>query len=199
MATNNMITKGQCMNFGACKKADAKEVIEVNIGEEFICPECKCQLLEVKPRTGIPKWLLACILIIGIGGGGFLAYTLTSTTSTPDAVQPTVEVMETDTPQPAAADPLPPENVSESKPATPLADGLDLGYAVWTGKVKDGKAHGANGRMVFKERHRIDPRDDKTRYAEAGEYIVGEYEEGKLIQGQWHKKDKNVEFISIGQ
>lgn len=77
--------------------------------------------------------------------------------------------------------------------------GTDLGYAIWTGKVDaNGLPDDTNGRMYFKERHRISPNDDLERYAEAGESIVGEYVNGKLIQGKWYKKDNNVESIILG-
>lgn len=40
MVQNKLNKKGRCMNIGNCSKANAKEIIEVGIGEDFICPEC---------------------------------------------------------------------------------------------------------------------------------------------------------------
>ncbi|MBQ8530690.1 MAG: Ig-like domain-containing protein [Parabacteroides sp.] len=78
--------------------------------------------------------------------------------------------------------------------------GTDLGYAVWTGAVDEkGLPHDTNGRMYFKARQRISPKDDQERYAEEGDSVVGEYIHGKLVQGKWYKKDGNVEVIMIGQ
>ena len=42
------------MNIGNCSKANAKEIIEVGIGEDFICPECGGQLVEVKKINVLP-------------------------------------------------------------------------------------------------------------------------------------------------
>lgn len=35
---------GKCTNYGNCEMADARESIEVEEGEDFICPECKKKL-----------------------------------------------------------------------------------------------------------------------------------------------------------
>ena len=42
------------MNIGNCNKANTKEVIEVGLGEDFVCPECGGQLVEVPGRG--PVW-----------------------------------------------------------------------------------------------------------------------------------------------
>lgn len=78
MATNNLtVRKGKCINFGNCKIADAKEIVEVNLGDEFICsnPECRGMLVEVrrKPKrkllfVGVGVFLLLFII------GGIFAY-----------------------------------------------------------------------------------------------------------------------------
>jgi phosphate transport system substrate-binding protein len=36
------IRRGKCINFGNCPKADAREIIEVREGGEFICPDPHC-------------------------------------------------------------------------------------------------------------------------------------------------------------
>jgi len=32
--------KGKCIQFGGCSVADAKEVVDLQAGEEFVCKEC---------------------------------------------------------------------------------------------------------------------------------------------------------------
>ena len=70
MATNNLaVRKGRCINIGNCKKADTREVLEINLGDEFFCTECGGTLVEVKEKP-FPKWiiyLIIAILVIGIG------------------------------------------------------------------------------------------------------------------------------------
>ena len=78
-------------------------------------------------------------------------------------------------------------------------NGVDLGYAIWTGAVDNNNLpNDTNGRMYFKRRHRISDKDESVRYAEKGESIIGEYVHGKLVQGKWYKKDNNIEIIMIG-
>ncbi|GAE82796.1 hypothetical protein [Bacteroides reticulotermitis] len=49
MAQNNaMVRKGKCLNIGNCNKANSKEIVDVNIGEDFVCPDCGGDLVEVK-------------------------------------------------------------------------------------------------------------------------------------------------------
>ena len=45
MVQNKLNKKGRCRNLGNCPKANTKEIIEVGIGEDFVCPECGGQLV----------------------------------------------------------------------------------------------------------------------------------------------------------
>lgn len=75
---------------------------------------------------------------------------------------------------------------------------IHLGYANFFGAVKNGKPHG-QGRMTFKSSHIIDSRDTKTRVADAGDYVIGEWNNGGLVQGRWYGSDGNVKgSILIG-
>ena len=74
MANNSTVRKGQCFNFGNCGKADTKEIIEVNFGDEFSCPECQGSLIELAKKS-FPKWILfVAVGLIVLGGGGFGLY-----------------------------------------------------------------------------------------------------------------------------
>lgn len=79
MATNNLtVRKGKCINFGNCKIADAKEIVEVNLGDEFICsnPDCLGMLVEVRIEHK-RKWLViggGIILVMGLITWGVFAY-----------------------------------------------------------------------------------------------------------------------------
>lgn len=77
---------------------------------------------------------------------------------------------------------------------------LDLGYAVYKGKVKDGLPDDVDGRMEYREAHIIDSRDRKGRVAEPGDYVMGEYSEGHLVQGTWFGSDNQIKgSILIGK
>lgn len=91
----------------------------------------------------------------------------------------------------------------EAKPTketvTSVRNSLDLGYATYKGRIKNGLPHDENGRMTFKEKHLIDKRDSQKRMAEPGDYIIGEYVNGKLVQGVWYNEKNTVKgSIIIG-
>lgn len=74
-ATNLSVKKGKCINFGNCKIADTKEIIEVNLGDDFVCsnPDCRGMLVEVK-REPKKKWILySAIAVVLVGIIGFSA------------------------------------------------------------------------------------------------------------------------------
>lgn len=77
-----------------------------------------------------------------------------------------------------------------SKPAS-ASGSVNLGYAKFSGPVKNGKPNGM-GTMRFTSSHIIDSRDSKGRVAEAGDYVTGEWKDGKLVQGRWFGSDGNV-------
>ena len=60
----------------------------------------------------------------------------------------------------------------------------DLGYAIWEGELKDSKPEGS-GTMTYAQANPIEGPDARTRTAEAGDYIKGEYSDGKLVKGSW--------------
>lgn len=82
--------------------------------------------------------------------------------------------------------------------STKVSGSISLGYAKFTGSMKAGKPDG-QGRMTFTSSHIIDSRDPKGRVAEAGDYVIGEWKDGKLVQGRWYGADGNVKSsIMIG-
>ena len=91
------------------------------------------------------------------------------------------------------------EKTPQEPPQTrPQIETKDLGYAVWTGKMKNGKMHDTQGTLTFKSSHLIDTRDDKQRVANAGDKVIGTFENGHLVQGRWYKSDGNTESIILG-
>ena len=73
-----------------------------------------------------------------------------------------------------------------------------LSYGTWTGGYKNGQPHG-QGTLTYSTSRTIDSRDPKGRVAQPGEYIIGEWDNGHLVQGRWFKKDGTKEVIIIGK
>jgi len=66
--------KGKCINFGNdCPIADHKQVVELTVTEDFVCPECGSNLIEeVKPKPfPVIPIIIAAVLLVGIGFGVF--------------------------------------------------------------------------------------------------------------------------------
>lgn len=76
--TNSTAKRGQCFNFGSCSKANGKEIIKVNLGDDFVCPECGSSLIELPQKSGFPKWLKWLLIIVAIfallGTGGYFSW-----------------------------------------------------------------------------------------------------------------------------
>ena len=94
----------------------------------------------------------------------------------------------------------PPKQQASAPVAKPTYSGgsgsKDLGYAVFKGSWPND----VNGRMIFKSSHVIDSRDSKGRVAEAGDYVIGEFSDGHLVQGIWYGADNQVKgSIIIGK
>lgn len=69
----------------------------------------------------------------------------------------------------------------------------------FSGAVRNGYPNGS-GTYTFKKARRIDVHDSKAREAKPGDYIIGEWENGHLIQGKWYSADGSlIEVLLIGK
>ena len=219
---------GICLNDN-CQKCKNKEVQQVSARKDFVCEECGKPLRECPPpKSGPNKMVIAAIaavIVIAVGVGCFLGFsggdTLESTSVDSLNVQSdslsqssdTVTVVRTDTIK--QIDTVTIEKTVEkvetpkaikttttttktSKASGSTKGSVNLGYAKFTGTVSGGKPNG-QGTMRFTSSHVIDSRDPKGRVADAGDYVIGEWVSGKLVQGRWYGSDNNVKgSIIIG-
>lgn len=212
--------KGICKNIDGCDLAADKVVQEVD-SFDFRCSECGKELSPVedekKKKTGIPKFAIIAVAIALLAIiGGIIAFSggnaeeqqaLAPTDSiaakdsvevAPEVVKDTVVVTDTIV-QRDTVKVETPAKVKGSKPTSvkPAASGSkNLGYATFKGSWPND----VNGRMVFKTSHVIDSRDPKGRMAEAGDYVIGEWADGHLVQGIWYGADNQVKgSVIIGR
>ena len=89
-------------------------------------------------------------------------------------------------------------SVAPASSSSSAASTHKLSYGTWTGGWSNGQPHGT-GTMTYSTSHTIDSRDSKGRVAQPGEYIVGEWDNGHLVQGRWFKNDGSKEAIIIGK
>ncbi len=109
-----------------------------------------------------------------------------------------VAVEQVEAEQPKPAEPAAPVAQPAEKPAAPAKAQGSLDYGSWSGAWKNGKPSGM-GTMRYTKQHLIDKRDPQQRVAEKGDYITGEFVDGKLVQGIWYDSSNNVKgSIMIG-
>jgi hypothetical protein len=105
----------KCINFGLCPKADAREVLEVSEGAEFVCPECGKELAAAAKggsasSGGGPLGRHKVVALGGLGAVVLLGVYL---------LLPADEPVSPPDPGPVVLDSLPPIN-SDSLPPEPI-------------------------------------------------------------------------------
>lgn len=190
-----MERKGRCNNVGICSMAGKVQII-TDDDAEFVCSDCGEALEEVtedvatpsgstgEKKSKLPIIIAAVVVVLGGGAAALFMGGGDKKEETP-AKEPVEQVV------------TEPVKVDEETPVA-IPDGLDLGYAVFQGKVQDGKPHDDNGVLTFKQKHVIESRDLKKREANPGEKVIGIFENGHLVTGKWYKADGNVETLIIG-
>lgn len=93
---------------------------------------------------------------------------------------------------------LPAVTAQPTSQASASSSSHRLSYGTWSGEMKNGQPNG-NGTMTYSTSHTIDSRDPKGRVAKPGEYIVGEWDNGHLVQGRWFKNNGTKEAVIIGK
>ena len=209
---------GRIKKYGVClnDKCEKYKVIQEIQHGDHECPECKKKLSPCAPpkkkSSKTPLFIcLAAVVIIGAIIGGIFAFS-------GDTEEPSAPIV----PQNDSIAAIEPEespktneqknievnNESANNRSSANTKALtasakrnkDLGYAYWKGALKNGQPNDENGTMTFKETHLIDSRDPQKREAQPGDYIIGEYADGKLVQGIWYDKSNTVKgSIIIGR
>lgn len=211
--------KFKCMNIGNCDLANTGEVFEIAEGEQEICPKCGSTMI-VEAKGGFPTKLVAAIggvaalaAVIGgivyFSGGSETPTSVASDTDTAlvvrvdsDSIKAAQMAAENQRLKDSLATIANAEKEDKDKepspkpPTPPKARLKNLGYAIFKGSWPSD----VQGRMEFKTSHLIDSRDPKARQAEAGDYVIGEWSEGHLVQGIWYGADNQVKgSIMIGK
>jgi hypothetical protein len=214
---------GICLNDN-CEKCKSKEVQEIPARKEFVCPECGKPLRECPPpkkggNTKLIGIIVGVVILLAIIGC-IIAFSGGSEDKPVPA--PVPEVKENTDSIKAAQEAAEQQRIKDSldavaaaeaakkqeaerktepapaaqKPAKSASGSKNLGYATFKGSWPND----VNGRMVFTSSHVIDSKDPKKRVAEAGDYVIGEWADGHLVQGIWYGSDNQVKgSIIIGR
>lgn len=205
---------GRCLNDDACTKGKAKEVQQIAARKDFVCEECGKPLRECPPPQSFGQKygkmigivvgiLIIAAIVVGIIVSSSNQKTVDDNTPVVDSIVEELPV-ETIIDKPAVEEAQKPEPSTQAPAAAAPAStshakgSVKLAYGTYTGDLKNGQPHGA-GTLTYSTSQLIDSRDTKKRVAEAGEYIVGEWDNGRLVQGRWFKKDGTKEAVIIGK
>ena len=207
---------GICLN-EKCSKSRDKVVQKVSARGDLICDECQKPLRECPPPSSGPNKRLigivcgVLVLAAVVVGGIFLFGGKTEHSQESTAMIDSINAQrERDSLQRVADSLAQLENEKNAKKKESkskarkaqqsVSNRKDLGYAVFVGTVKNGQLDDVNGRLTFKSSHIIDSRDPKGRVAEPGDYVIGEFSEGHLVQGIWYDSNNVVKgSIIIGK
>lgn len=217
MAQKKDVVRYKCINYGACAKADANEVIEFPamdvLGGTPPCPCCHQNTLqeEVEKKPAWPKYAaIGAAALVVLGGGGFGIYkAVTKPETKTEVVKPKPKPQPTDSlkkdsiakdtankPQkPVEVDPKPKQEPQPSPtPVPPRPKGINLGYGTYKGESLNGKPHG-HGTITYTQTHRVV--SSKDFIAEPGDRYEGEFRNGQVSggAGYLYRKDGNIEAI----
>ena len=158
--------------------------------------------------------ILAVVGLLAVGGGAFFllnkpaeqqAKVEEPKVEAPKVEAPVVEQPKAEQPkeEPKAEAAVQPKAQEPAKPvAQPTAakeqPKKTASGNTFSGSVVKGYPDGF-GTYRFTARRRIDTHDPEERYAEAGDYIKGDWRQGHLNYGEWYDKDGNKKaFIKLG-
>lgn len=213
---------GKCKNFGPCGLANSqRQQIITDDEAEFVCAECGTELEKVelcgtapdrKNRPARVKVVIALGVLVLIGLG--LVYWLNGSGS-PEAAEEQTTAVVADTLPKAEEVPAVEAGAADAEgenedPAAVALDSADiktlngvgsvaLSYGVYKGEIREGRPHGI-GTLYYRSARLISKYDEHERRAEPGDYIVGEFSKGELVQGKWFDKEKKQKgVIMIGR
>ena len=218
---------GICLN-DECEMCRNKTVQQIPMRKDFVCqnPDCGKELRECPPpkkQNKMPLYIAGALVALCVLGGGMYALSGGSEEQPAVTTDSVVKSAPVDTAVAASTsiktdtvvvrDTIVQNNtttISEktstktvvntvsTKPQASTNGSINLGYAKFVGPVSNGVPNG-QGRMTFTTSPQIDSRDVKARIADAGDYVIGEWKDGKLVHGKWYGSDNNVKgSIMIG-
>lgn len=175
---------GICLN-DECSKCKSKEIQSVPMRKELVCSECGKELRECPPpKKKNVKPAVVAIAAVAILGGAAALFLL------PEK-EPVVEDV--------VIEQIVEEPVVEQEPAQSQPMKTINAVGKFSGKTVNNYPHGM-GTYTFLKSRVIDAHDEKGRVAAEGDYIIGEWDNGHLIQGRWYDSRNNLkETIVLGK
>ena len=226
--SNERFRYGMCLN-DECPCCKEKKLQQISMRKDFVCEECGKELREARPPKRKPKWpifvgigavavviIVLCVVLIP-GGDRSEVVESTPVENTDSmaaeaaeqarldsikALEEAAEAARLAEEAAAAAEQARLDSIKAAEEAAKSVKKVSKGsldYGKWSGAWKNGQPNGT-GTMTYTKEHLIDSRDPKKRVAQPGDYIIGEFSNGRLVQGKWFDASNNVKgSIIIGK
>ncbi len=155
---------------------------------------------KVIPMKTLIIIVAAVTLLVGIGVGVFIYMSRDKSDVAKEVYEQTEGFADETTSGETSEEVKQPAKPAVSKPE-PVQEPntLQLSYGRYSGDIENGKASGM-GKMVYTKRTLISKYDRKKRYAEVGQYVIGNWYNNELDFGKLYNKNGDIiETIIIGR
>lgn len=209
-STNERLKYGICLN-DECSMCKSKEIQSVPMRKDLLCSECGKELRECPPpkKKGKSPIILAfSVVVVAVVAGSFFLLGGNKNVVAEKVVEETpiveevvaAEVVTNTELDIVATDTSSFEETSKSmptpKPATETQKtsgngNLTLSYGKYSGAIKNGYPHG-QGKLTYTKTRVINRYDMKSREAQPGNYVIGEFHNGFVVYGKLYDTNGNL-------
>ncbi len=218
--TSSNVNWGICTNTSGkadgtpCSKCQNKEKQAIRASKDFVCEECGEPLTKTPPPTKTPWAAIigGAVAVVALGVGGYLIAKnnqAKKAKAEEERIADSISTAKQAEEQRIAdsiriADSL--KALKNQKPAPAQGGGASSGSSNWngvatySGPMQGGQPNGIGGKLTFKSSYQLDLKDGKGTKLDinAGETIENtKFENGKLRQGELHRKDGTRKWFNI--